>query len=60
MNSRIPGTNLEEQYVAFALIDHETFIRDLYEAKIISKGEYHNMKNNASKIAKRCGLTTGE
>ena len=53
---KIPGTNLDEQYVAFALIDHENFIRNLYDACIIDKQEYNNMKRNMNKIAKRCGF----
>lgn len=60
MYDKIPGTNLDEQYVAFALIDHENFIRSLYDAKIIDKQEYHNMQSNMSKIAKRCGIQKGE
>lgn len=53
---KIKGTNLDEQYVAFALIDYENFIRNLYDENIIDKEEYHNMQNNANKIAKRCGM----
>lgn len=56
---KIKNTNLDEQYVAFALIDYETFIRNLYDERIIDKEEYQNMKNNGNKIAKRCGLIRG-
>ena len=54
--AKIPNTNLDEQYVAFSLIDYETFIKSLYDERIIDKEEYQNMKNNGNKIAKRCGL----
>lgn len=60
MYDKISGTNLDEQYVAFALIDHKTFIKNLYDAHIINKQEYQNMKKNANKIAQRCGLQGGE
>lgn len=53
---KIPNTNLDEQYVAFALIDYEVFIKNLYDEQIIDKEEYQSMKNNSNKIAKRCGL----
>jgi hypothetical protein len=59
MYAKIPGTDLDEQYVAFALIDHENFIRNLYVANIIDREEYHNMQRNANKIAQRCGFKAG-
>ena len=53
---KIKNTNLEVQYVAFALIDCETFITQLYKEKIITIGEYEVMSNIIKKIGKRCGL----
>lgn len=57
---KIEGTNLDEQYAAFALIDWENFIELAYINNLITIEEYQNMKNNVNKIAQRCGLQGGE
>ena len=59
MLAKIKNTNLDEQYVAFALIDYENFILNLRDEKIIDDEEYYSMKRNMGIIAKRCGLIGG-
>jgi len=59
MLAKIKNTNLDEQYVAFALIDYENFILNLRDEKIIDDEEYRSMKRNMNIIAKRCGLVGG-
>lgn len=53
---KIKNTNLDEQYVAFALIDSENFINRLYEEEIITTNEYEVMSNMFKKIGDRCSF----
>lgn len=54
--SKIKDTDLDEQYVAFSLIDCENFITRLYEEELINIAEYEVMSNMINRISYRCGL----
>lgn len=56
MYDKIPKTNLDEQYVAFALIDWENFLELAYINNIIATKEYEIMKKIICKITQRCGF----
>lgn len=57
---KIPGTDLDEQYVVFGLIDLENLIFNLLTANLITKDEYDDVYSLAVKIGKRCGLRNKE
>lgn len=54
--TKISETNLDKQYVAFAIIDWENFLEAAHTNNIISTEEYEKMKKDVEKIAQRCEL----
>lgn len=53
---KIPGTDLDEQYVAFGLIDSENFISNLLKEKLITEDEYDNIHSFLLEVENRCGF----
>lgn len=53
---KIKGTNLDEQFVAFGLMDMENFAAELKKEKIIDDIEFKQITDLVSVIEKRCGF----
>lgn len=57
---KIPGTDLDEQYVAFALIEQKNFFYKLLKEKLLTQDEYHNIFSFLMEIENRCGFNQGD
>lgn len=53
---RIVGTTLDEQYVAFSLIDAHNLMKSLCKEGIINKSEYSKVNSFLKTIENRCGF----
>lgn len=53
---KIPGTDLDEQYVAFTLIEQKNFFYKLLKEKLLTQDEYNNIFSFLMEIENRCGF----
>ena len=53
---KVKGTNLDEQFVAFGLMDMENFAAELKKENIIDDIEFGQITNLVAIIEKRCGF----
>jgi len=57
---KIPGTDLDEHFVAFGLIDAVNFMAELKKENIINEEEFQQIKDLLSVVEKRCGFVQGD